>query len=191
MKKLIVLRSLMIAMFAFLGISMISCEIDKYEPVPVKLDDVKGNYKARLVTSQGNKFNEKIIEFTAKDTIITFKDFPVREIVKTVVADPVKADTVLAHIGKIEYKLDYQSKLNVDQNIIELTFQPKDLGFQMTVDGTTKNIVVKLKANQKGFFVGYDSSLRFGFEAEKINIDGVEFSPYQTIKYDIPISVKN
>lgn len=191
MKKLTVLKSLVVAMIVFLGFSLTSCNDERYEPIPVKLSDVDGSYKARLVTSQGNKFNEKIIEFQAKDTIITFKDFPVREIVKTIITDPVKADTALAHIGKVEYKLKYTSKINASQNLVELTFEPKTLALQIPVDGVTKNAVVKLAAKQKGFFVGYDWSLRFGLEAEKITVDGVELTPYQTIKYDVPISVKN
>lgn len=178
-------------MIVFLGFSLTSCNDERYEPIPVKLSDVDGSYKARLVTSQGNKFNEKIIEFQAKDTIITFKDFPVREIVKTIITDPVKADTALAHIGKVEYKLKYTSKINASQNLVELTFEPKTLALQIPVDGVTKNAMVKLAAKQKGFFVGYDWSLRFGLEAEKITVDGVKLTPYQTIKYDVPISVKN
>jgi hypothetical protein len=191
MKKLTVLKSFMVTMVAVLGFSLMSCNDERYEPVAVTLNDVNGNYKARLITSQGGKFNEKIIDFVAKDTIITFKDFPVREIVKTIVTDPVKADSALAHIGKIEYKLDYKSKLNTDQNVVELTFEPKMLAFQIPVNGTTKNAVVKLAAKQKGFFVGYDWSIRFGLEAEKITVDGVDLTPYQIIKYEIPISVKN
>lgn len=191
MKKQTVLKFFMISIIAVLGFSLTSCIDDKYEPAPVKLSDVNGNYKARLVTSQNGMFNEKIIDFAAKDTLITFKDFPVREIVKTIVTDPVKAEAALASIGKVEYKLNYKSKLNTDQNVVELTFEPKTLAFQIPVDGTTKNTVVKLVSKQKGFFVGYDWSIRFGLEAEKITVDGVDLSPYQVIKYDIPISVKN
>jgi hypothetical protein len=190
MKKL-VLKSFMVAMTAVLGFSLMSCNDDRYEPVAVKLNDVNGTYRARLITSQGGKFNDKIIDFVAKDSIITFKDFPVREIVKTIVTDPVKADSALAHIGKIEYKLDYKSKLNTDQNVVELSFEPKTLSFQIPVNGAMKNTVVKLAAKQKGFFVGYDWSMRFGLEAEKITVDGVDLAPYQIIKYEIPISLKN
>ncbi len=178
-------------MIAFFGFSLISCLDDKYEPIPVKLSDMNGNYRARLVTSQNGKFNEKLIDFSAKDSIITFKDFPVKEIVKTIVTDPVKADTALANIGKVEYKLNFKSKINADQNVVELTFEPKTLAIQFPVDGVTKNAVVKMVSKQKGFFVGYDWSMRFGLEAEKITVDGVDFTPYQPIKYDIPISVKN
>jgi hypothetical protein len=189
MKKLTVLTNLLFLITAFFGLT--SCNDDySYEPIPVKLKDVDGNYKARLITSQGGKFNEKVIDFSAKDTIITFKEFPVREIVKTVITDPTKAETALSGLGKVEYKLNYKSKINLDQNVIELAFEPKNLAFQISVDGVTKNVVVKLAAKQKGFFVGYDWSVRFGLEAEKITVDGVEISPYQTIKYDIPVSVK-
>lgn len=191
MKKLTVLKSLMIAIIAFLGFSLTSCNDDKYEPIPLKLSDVNGSYKARLVTSQGGKFNEKIIDFTAKDSIITFKDFPVKEIVKSVVKDPAKADAAIASLGKIEYKLNYSSKLNTDQNVVELTFEPKVLTLQIPVDGTVRNTIVKLVTKQKGFFVGYDWSMRFAMEAEKITVDGVELTPYETIKYEIPISIKN
>lgn len=191
MKKFTVLKSLMIAIIALLGFSLTSCNDDQYEPIPVGLKDVNGSYRARLVTSQGGKFNEKIIEFAAKDSIITFKDFPVKEIVKSIVKDPVKVEEVMADLGKIEYKLDYISKLNTDQNVVELTFEPKVLTLQIPVDGTVKNTVVKLVTKQKGFFVGYDWSMRFGWEAEKITVDGVELTPYETIKYEIPISIKN
>lgn len=191
MKKLTVLKSLMIAIIVFLGLSLTSCNDDKYEPVPLTLSDVNGNYRARLVTSQGGKSNEKIIDFTAKDSIITFKDFPVKEIVTSVVKDPVKVEAAMMSLGKIEYKLNYTSKLNTDQNVVELAFEPKTLTLQIPVDGTIKNTVVKVATKQKGFFVGYDWSMRFGLEAEKITVDGVELTPYETIKYEIPISIKN
>jgi len=186
-----VLRFLMLAAIAVSGMSLISCMDDQYVPVPVKISDVNGNYRARLVTSKGINVNEKIIDFNAKDSLITFKDFPVREIVKTIVADPVKADTVLAHLGKVEYKIKFKTKLNVDQNVIELALEPQIMAFQIPIDGVSKNVAITMTAKQKGFYVGYDTSLRFGWEAEKINVGGVDIAPYQTIKYEIPISIKN
>ncbi len=186
-----VLRFLMLATIAVTGISLMSCMDDEYVPVPVKLNDVNGNYKARLITSQGVKSSEKIIDFNANDSLITFKDFPVREIVKTIITDPAKADTVLVHLGKMEYKIKFKSKLNTGQNVVELALEPQVIAFQVPVEGIIKNISVEMTAKQKGFYVGYDTSLRFGWEAEKINIGGVDIAPYQTIKYEIPISIKN
>lgn len=191
MKELIKIKFFVITVVALLGLTLTSCNDERYEPQPVRLDDVNGNYKARLVTSKGNQFNEKIIDFIVKDTVITFKDFPVREIVRTIVTDPVKADSILSKVGKVEHKLHFKSKLNTSQNVVELTFEPENLIFQMPLDGITKNINVQLKAPQKGFFVGYDHSLRFGFVADKISVDGVDLNPYQNLNYDIPISLKN
>lgn len=186
-----VLRFLMLAAIAVTGMSLISCMDDEYVPVPVKLSDVNGNYKARLITSQGVKSNEKIIDFNAKDSLITFKDFPVREIVKTIITDAAKADTVLAHLGKMEYKIKFKSKLNTGQNVVELALEPQVMAFQIPVEGVTKNISVKMISKQKGFYVGYDTSLRFGWEAEKITVGGTDITPYQVIKYEVPISIKN
>lgn len=186
-----VLRFVMLAAIAVTGMSLISCMDDEYVPVPVKLSDVNGNYKARLITSQGVKSNEKIIDFNAKDSLITFKDFPMREIVKTIITDAAKADTVLAHLGKMEYKIKFKSKLNTEQNVVELALEPQVMAFQIPVEGVTKNISVKMISKQKGFYVGYDTSLRFGWEAEKITVGGTEITPYQVIKYEVPISIKN
>ncbi len=186
-----VLRFLMLAAIAVTGMSLISCMDDEYVPIPVKLSDVNGNYKARLITSQGIKINEKIIDFNAKDSLIIFKDFPAKEIVKTVVTDPAKADTVLAHLGKTEYKIKFKSKLNTEQNVVELSLEPQVMAFQIPVEGVIKNISVKMTAKQKGFYVGYDNSLRFAWEAEEITVGGTDITPYQVIKYEVPISIKN
>jgi len=186
-----VLRFLMLAAIAVTGMSLMSCMDDEYVPVPVKVNDVNGNYKARLITSQGVKSNEKIIDFSAKDSLITFKDFPVREIVKTIITDAAKADTVLAHLGKMEYKIKFKSKLNTGQNVVELALEPQVMAFQIPVEGVTKNVSVKMISKQKGFYVGYDTSLRFGWEAEKITVGGTDITPYQVIKYEVPISIKN
>lgn len=191
MKKKAVLHILVFMGIVLLSIPLISCLNENYDPVPVKTDDVNGSYRARIVISQGGIYNEKITDFAAKDSVITFSDFPVKEIVKNIVKDPVKAEAVLADLDKIEYKLNFKPRLNAAQNIVELTFEPEALTFQIVPDGVPKIVSVKMTAKKKGFFVGYDHSLRFAWEAEKITVESVDLTPYQTIKYEIPISIKN
>ena len=186
MKKLMVLKTVLI----MLALMLTSCD-DNYETTPVAVTDVNGNYKAKQIVSQGNTGTEKINEFTAKDSVITFKDFPVKEIVQAVVKNPVKVETALAEMGKIEYKLNYTSKLNLNNNTVELTFSPKILNLEIPVDGTIKNTVITLAGKQKGYFVGQDWSLRFGIVAEKITVDGAAISPFEIIKYDFPYCLKN
>ncbi|RKS96482.1 DUF4840 domain-containing protein [Chryseobacterium defluvii] len=188
MKKLIVLKAVVAVLF--LSLFLISCE-DDYEPIPVKLEDVNGNYKGKLITSQGNIQSEKIINFTAKKDTVKFAEFPIREIVKTVIQDPVKTEAALVAIGKVKYNLDYTTKINTANNVIELTFAPKTLQFQIPVDGVNKNTVVTIAAKQKGYYVGQDFSLRFGLVAEKIVVDGLIIDPFTTIKYDFPYCIKN
>lgn len=191
MKKLTVLKAFMVVLVAFAALSLTSCNNDSYESVPVKLSDVNGNYRAKLITTQGNSRTEKVIDFSAKDTLITFKEFPIKEIVKAVVKDPAKTETALTAIGKVEYKLNYTPKINVENNLVELSFVPKKLTIQIPVDGATKQTVVTLSANQKGLFIGQDWSLRYSLSAAKITVDGVELAPFETIKYDFPYSLKN
>ncbi|GAB0154908.1 hypothetical protein CHRYSEOSP005_01680 [Chryseobacterium sp. Alg-005] len=188
MKKLIVLKAFMAVVF--LSLFLVSCG-DDYEPIPVKLEDVNGNYKGKLITSQGSIQTEKIILFTAKKDTLKFAEFPIREIVKAVVNDPAKVEAAMTAIGKVKYNLDYTSKINTANNVVELSFAPKVLQFMIPVDGVNKNTVVTIAAKQKGFYVGQDFSLRFGLVAEKITVDGLTLDPFTTIKYDFPYCIKN
>lgn len=190
MRKLFVHKGFTAILMLFTALLLICCD-DSYEEVPVKISDIDGNYRAKLIVSQGNIGTEKILSFAAKDTVITFKDFPVKEIIKNVVQDPAKADVAIAAMGKVEYRLHFTSKLNPDNNIVELTFVPSDLNIQIPVDGTNKNTVVKLIAQQKGYFIGQDWSLRFGLVADKITVDGTVLNPFEKIKYDFPYCLKN
>ncbi len=190
MKNLISFKAFVVVFFALTRFSLISCS-DEYESSPVKLEDLNGSYKARLLVTQGNIKNERIIDFTVKKDSVIFNDFPLQEIVKTVVTDPLKAEAALAAIGKVKYKLNYTSSLNTENNVIELNFAPKTLMIQIPVDGAAKNAVVKIAAQYKGFYVGQDRSLRFGITAEKINVDGNDLNPYSVIKYDFPYGMKN
>lgn len=196
MKKLKILRAFMVVLVAFAALSLTSCNDDNYESIPVNKEDVNGNYKGKLIMQQGSKGEviEKNIDFSAKDTAIIFKDFPIEKIVRSVVKDSVKAEEALAAIGKVEYKLHYVSQVNNTNNTVELTFNPKKLEIRIPADGgigIDRRVEVTLIAKQKGLFIGQDRSLRFGLVAEKIFVDGVEQLPFYNIKYDIPYSIKN
>ncbi|MCW3160607.1 DUF4840 domain-containing protein [Chryseobacterium oryctis] len=190
MKKLFVLKAFVIAFIALLGLSLTSCNDDKYEPIPVKIGDENGKYRAKLITKQGNNRTEKIIDFVAKDSVITYKEFPVKEIVMTVLEDEAKTNVALDAMGDIEYKLDFTPKLLAEQNVIELELEPKVMTLQIPVDGQTKTAVVTFTANEKGYYVGQDFSMRYGFVADKITVDGADLTPFEKIEYSFPYSLK-
>ncbi len=119
-----------------------------------------------------------------------FAEFPVSEIVKTVVKDPVKTETALKAIGKVKYDLKYTASVNTASNVVELTLAPKTLELQIPVDGAIKKTIVTLAAKEKGFYVGMDRSLRFALKAEKITVDGTALTPYEVIDYNFPFCIK-
>ncbi|PWN64905.1 DUF4840 domain-containing protein [Chryseobacterium oncorhynchi] len=190
MKKFTVSQFLIAILLVFTGFTFYSCNNDGPEIPPVKLDDVKGNYKGRLITIQGNVKTEKIKDFKVKKDTIAFAEFPVDEIVKTVVKDPVKAEAAIKAIGKVKYDLKYTASVNTSSNAVELLFAPKVMEIRIPVDGVTKKTEVTLVAKQKGFYVGLDGSLRFALIADKITVDGTVLAPYEAINYNFPFCVK-
>ncbi|HCM35009.1 DUF4840 domain-containing protein [Chryseobacterium sp.] len=190
MKKFTVSQFLIAILLVFTGFTFYSCNNDGPEIPPVKLDDVKGNYKGRLITIQGNVKTEKIKDFKVKKDTIAFAEFPVDEIVKTVVKDPVKAEVSIKAMGKVKYDLKYTASVNTSINAVELLFAPKVMEILIPVDGVTKKTEVTLVAKQKGFYVGLDGSLRFALIADKITVDGTVLAPYEAINYNFPFCVK-
>ncbi len=191
MKNLIVLKMITAVLVISILFSLFSCmNEDRIEVPPVKLEDINGNYKGRLITVQGEFKAEKIVDFKIKKDTLTFPEFPLKEIVTAVVKDPVKVQNALAAMGKVKYNLNYGSVLNADKNWVELTFAPKDLELQIPVDGVNKKTVVTLAAKQKGYFAGLDHTLRFALAAEKITVNGTELSPFEPIYYNFPYCIK-
>ncbi|KMQ66513.1 hypothetical protein ACM46_02990 [Chryseobacterium angstadtii] len=191
MKNLIVLVITAVLVISII-FSLFSCiNEDRIEVPPVKLEDVNGNYKGRLITVQGQFRSEKIVDFKIKKDTLTFQEFPIKEIVTAVVKDPVKTQAALTAMGKVKYNIKYTSVLNADKNWVELTFAPKELELQIPVDGTVKKAVVAIVAKQTGYFIGLDHSLRFVLAAEKITVNDVVLNPFEPIYYNFPFCIKN
>ncbi|MGG5209243.1 DUF4840 domain-containing protein [Chryseobacterium sp. MIQD13] len=191
MKNLIVLKVITAVLVVSVIFSLFSCmNEDRIEVPPVKLEDVNGNYKGRLITIQGESKAEKIVDFKIKKDTLVFPEFPVKEIITAVVKDPIKVEAALTAMGKIKYNLKYESVLNAEKNWVEFTFTPKELELQIPVDGVTKKTVVTLVAKQKGYFSGLDYTMRFALAAEKITVNGTVLSPFETISYNFPYCIK-
>jgi hypothetical protein len=192
MKRLTVPRFFITVLMVLVGFTLSSCnDNDGPDIPPVKMEDLKGNYKGKLVIVQGNSKREGIKEFKVKKDTISFAEFPIEEIVKTVVKNPAKAETALKLMGKVKYDLKYAAVINTANNVIELTFAPKAMELQIPVDGVNKKTVVEFVAKQKGYYVGLDQTLRYAVTAEKITVDGTLITPYEVIDYNFPFCIKN
>nr|WP_315031691.1 DUF4840 domain-containing protein [uncultured Chryseobacterium sp.] len=192
MKKFTVPRFLIVFLIALAGVTLSACNNDDGPEIPpVKLEDVKGNYKGKLITVQGSVKTEKIQGFKVKKDTLSFEEFPIAEIVKNVVKDPIKAEAAVKAMGKVKFETTYTASINTVSNVVEFVFAPKNLELKIPVDGGTKNTTVAIVAKQKGFFVGMDYSMRFALVAEKITVDGTVLTPYEAINYNFPFCIKN
>ncbi len=191
MKNFTVPQFFIAVLLIFTGFTLYSCNDDGPDIPPVRLEEMPGNYKGKLIIVQGTTKTESIKDFKVKKDTISFAEFPINEIVKTVVKDPVKTEAAIKAIGKVKYNLTYTASVNKGNNAVELVFSPKTLEFQIPVDGVNKKTVVTLEAKEKGFYVGMDRSLRFAFTAQKIMVDGTLLVPYEIINYNFPFCIKN
>ncbi|MDW9381146.1 DUF4840 domain-containing protein [Chryseobacterium sp. JV558] len=192
MKRLTVPRFFITVLMVLVGFTLSSCnDNDGPDIPPVKMEDLKGNYKGKLVIVQGNSKREGVKEFKVKKDTISFAEFPIEEIVKTVVKNPAKAEAALKSMAKVKYDLKYAAVINTANNVIELTLTPKTMELQIPVDGMNKKTVVEFVSKQKGYYVGLDQTLRYAITAEKITVDGTLVTPYQVIDYNFPFCIKN
>lgn len=192
MKKLTVPRFFMTVLMVLAGLALYSCNDNEGPDIPpVKMEELPGNYKGKLIIVQGTTKREGIKEFKVKKDTISFAEFPISEIVKTVVKDPVKAENAIKTLGKVKYDLKYAAVINTANNVIELTFTPKTMELQIPVDGVNKKTVVEFISKQKGYYVGMDRTLRYALTADKITVDGTLVTPYDVIDYNFPFCIKN
>ncbi|RLJ31187.1 uncharacterized protein DUF4840 [Chryseobacterium sp. 7] len=192
MKKLTVPRFFITVLMVLIGFTLSSCNDNEGPDIPpVKMENLPGNYKGKLIIVQGNGKREGVKDFKVKKDTISFAEFPIEEIVKTVVKNPVKAEQALKSMAKVKYDLKYAAVINPANNVIELTLTPKTMELQIPVDGVNKKTVVEFVSKQKGYYVGLDQSLRYALTAEKITVDGTLVAPYEVIDYNFPFCIKN
>lgn len=192
MKKLTVPRFFITVFMVLVGFTLYSCNDNEGPDIPpVKIENLPGNYKGKLIIVQGNIKREGVKEFKVKKDTISFAEFPISEIVKTVVKDPVKAENAIKTLGKVKYDVKYAAVINTANNVIELTLTPKTMELQIPVDGVNKKTVVEFVSKQKGYYVGLDQTLRYALTAEKITVDGTVVTPYEVIDYNFPFCIKN
>ncbi|MCT4327727.1 DUF4840 domain-containing protein [Chryseobacterium indologenes] len=196
MKKFINLKalSLLVILFA-IPFVVTSCRNDdndnKPNPGVLKVEDVNGNYTGKAGVSKGTVNAETNVSFTAQKNVISFSEFPIKEIIYSVINDATKADQAIAKLGKVKYDLNYVAALSKDKKAVELTFSPKELIIQVPVDGVNKKVAVTFVSLKKGIFTkAKTQNLNFELEANKITVEGTAINPFEDIRYNLPMQKK-
>lgn len=188
------------SLMTFLGLFLLTFALtsclndDEREPLPpVTEAEVNGKYEGKLVTIQAQIRNEKVIKFVASDAEMTFEELPIKEIVSSVISDPLKVNEAVTAIGKVPYKIAYTRKLLSSSTIVELKLTPQAINLEVPVDGTTKTVVATVTTKQPGYY-GYingQKGIIMELHVEKLEVDGVELSTFEPIIYSFPRFVKS
>lgn len=196
MKKInhVKLISMLVILLA-VPFALASCSNDddtpKPNPVTISFDDLNGEYTGKTSVSQGTVNGETAVTFSAKKNLISYSEFPMKEIIYSVISDPAKANQALTAIGKVKYDLDYTAVLYQYKKEIELNLLPKELTVQVPVDGVNKKVVITFTASKKGLFTKQNTqNMNFELLASKITVEGTAVNPFNPIKYNFQMLKK-
>lgn len=197
MKKFINLKAfLQLVILLSIPFILSNCRSDndkRPNPVPgdPKVEDVNGNYAGKLGISQGTTKSEINVSFTAQKNVVTFTEFPMKEIITSIISDPTKANQALASIGKVKYEVSYTAVLSKSKKEVELTFSPKDLTFQVPIDGVNKKVTVTFTQIKQGIFTKSNTqNLNLELGAPKITVEGATVTPFNQIVYNFAMLKK-
>ena len=147
-------RFVLFVMVLSLATTFTSCSNDDDEDIPVySLKDVEGNYLGKMTTESapviptenaGESEEPVGIEVNAevKDNEIAINNFPVDDLIKSIIEDPDQAEIIIKAIGDINYKIPYTATFNENKDNILLQLQPEPL--EIKFDPSTQ-----LTANEK------------------------------------------
>ena len=112
------------------------------------------------------------VKANLNDDTIYINNFPIRDIVLSVVGDETLADQIVEAAGDINYPIGYDPKFNEDQDSIFLTLKPEALKLSVDIPSGTKtdettpmNIEVKVETDTVGNYAQVGGFLKFRFAA--------------------------
>jgi len=197
MKKFINLKAfLQLVILLSIPFILSNCRSDNDKrPIPIpgdpKVEDVNGNYAGKLGISQGTTKSEINVSFTAQKNIVFFTEFPMKEIISSIISYLTKANQALASIGKVKYEVSYTAVLSKSKKEVELTFSPKDLTFQVPIDGVNKKVTVTFAQIKQGIFIKTKTqNLNLELGATKITVEGTAVIPFNQIVYNFAMLKK-
>lgn len=111
------------------------------------------------------------------DTVY-FENFPIRDIVLSIVNDEETADKIIEAVGNVKYKIGYTPTLTEAKDSVKFVLDPKPLKLAVSipsgdedVEDQTLNIEVKVSQSEGGNYELKTTKLKFKFNAEKVMLD--------------------
>lgn len=162
---------------------------DDDEPTPTepKVEDVYGDYtgtmisKVAEVTTEADESEETegiAIDATVRNDTVYFNDFPVRDLIASVVGEE-SADQIVEAIGTVSYKVGYKASMTAAQDSVYMEMSPKALELTLPVDEeNTMTVSVEISAANKGNYEFETQNLNMELKAEKVLVNEQEFPTF-------------
>ena len=116
------------------------------------------------------------ITATVDNDTIYLTDFPIKNIVLSIVGDETTADQIVEAVGQVDYKIGYTPTLSAAKDSILFTLDPKPLKLSVNIPGTEEGeslptaIEVQVQAAEGANYEGKTTALKFGFQASEVLI---------------------
>lgn len=163
---------------------------DDDEPTPTepKVEDVYGDYTGELTfdpsvnPTAGEEGEEEIngiaVDATVRNDTVYFNDFPVRDLVASIVGEE-SADQIVEAIGTVSYKVGYKASMATAKDSVYMEMSPKPLELTIPVDEeNTTTVSVEISAAQKGSYEFETKNLNMELKAEKVLVNEEEFPTF-------------
>ena len=109
----------------------------------------------------------------ANDTI-SFTNFPIKDIVLSVVGDEALADQIVEAVGDVNYKIGYEPTLTANKDSVVFVMHPESLKLSVTLPSSTEEeaqpllVEVKVEAGNTAAYAVESGNMKFDFHAAEI-----------------------
>lgn len=170
--------------------TMVSCDNDD-ENAPVIPDEVTtdvmyGDYAGKMTVfsvnpnenednGEGENDTTSVdISASVKNDTVYFEDYPIKDIVLSIVKDEDTANKIVEAVGKVNYKIGYEPKLTSTKDSIICNLEPESLKLSVTIPSSTEEnpqalqIEVKVEANNNAMYAVEEGNLKFDIHATEV-----------------------
>lgn len=171
--------------------SFVACSNDD-DNIPESTDEVTtelmfGDYTGKVMTSsivpsEGEDAGEgeelptgTSVSAKVNNDTVYFEQFPIKDIVLTIVKDEALADQIVESVGDVSYKVGYEPTLTAAMDSIKFVLDPKPLKLSIAIPSKTEGeepqvllIEVKVKAGETAGYAVENANMKFNFAATEV-----------------------
>ena len=124
---------------------------------------------------------------TVKNDTVYFNNFPIRDLVATLVPED-QVDDIVEAIGEVKYKIGYEAMLSEAKDSIYMTYDPKPMELTVPLsEDAAIAVKVKVSATQKGSYELSSKNYKFEIKADEVTVDDEPFDkfPVYLVKFEM------